>query len=137
MLPCDGGMVMATIQWERDEDETVEVPAIWAVCPECQGEGRTLAPAFRGRLDSDLMMDDEFMEEYMKGGKGIYGCSCRECGGRTTVLAPDTSTPLGKAYALLELLDKWAREEERERAEERRIRMREGGDVEGYLAGGW
>jgi rRNA maturation protein Nop10 len=126
---------MNTIQWERDngegENEVIEVPATWQVCGTCGGEGRTLSPAFRGQLDSDLMMDDEFMEEYMKGGEGIYGCSCPECGGRTTVLAPDTSTPLGKAYA------KWAREEEWERAKERRIRMIECGDVEGYLAGGW
>ncbi len=122
---------MATIQWERDKDETVEVPATWAVCPECQGEGRTLSPAFRGQLDAEMAEDEEFMAEYRKRGGGIYSCSCPECGGRTTVLAPDTSTPLGKAYA------KWAREEEWERAKERRIRMMECGDVEGYLAGGW
>ena len=127
---------MATvIHWERDngegEVEVLEVPARWTVCGVCGGEGRVLSPAFRGQLDPDMMDDDEFLEEYRKGGRGIYGCSCPECGGRTTVLAPDTSTPLGKRYAA------WKREEERERARERRIAMYECGDVEGYLAGGW
>lgn len=126
---------MASIMWERvgddGEGETVEVPAKWVVCPECGGEGRVLSPAFRGQLDSEFMEDEEFLEEYRKGGKGIYSCACPECNGRTTVLVADTSTPLGKRYAA------WAREVERERARERRIAMYECGDVEGYLAGGW
>lgn len=122
---------MTTIQWDRGEDETVEVPARWVVCGECQGEGRTLSPAFRGQLDSDMMDDDEFMEEYRKRGGGIYSCACEACGGRTTVLAPDTSTPLGRKYAA------WKCEEEWERRAERRMMMMECGDVEGYLAGGW
>lgn len=122
---------MTTIQWDRGEDETVEVPARWVVCGECQGEGRTLSPAFRGQLDSDMMDDDEFMEEYRKGGRGIYSCACEACGGRTTVLVADTSTPLGRKYAA------WAREEEWERRAERRIRMMECGDFETLMNGGW
>jgi hypothetical protein len=123
---------MATvIHWERmgEDGETVEVPATWQVCPECGGEGRTLSPAFRGQLDSDMMHDEEFLEEYRKGGRGIYSCSCEACGGRTTVLAPDTSTAIGREYAA------WKCEEEWERARERRMQMYECGDVEGFLSG--
>lgn len=125
---------MATvIHWERmgEDGETVEVPATWVVCGECGGEGRTLSPAFRGQLDSDLVHDEEFMEEYRKRGGGIYSCACEACGGRTTVLAPDTRTAIGKRYAA------WKREDDAERARERRIRMMECGDVEAYMSGGW
>lgn len=124
---------MASIMWERDngegEVEVLEVPAKWTVCDGCGGEGRVLSPAFRGQLDSEFMEDEEFMQEYKKGGRGIYSCACPECNGRTTVLAPDTSTAIGREYAA------WKCEEEWERRAERRMMMMECGDVEGFLSG--
>ena len=98
---------MPTIEWERENDEgeleVVEVPAKYEVCWDCEGEGKTLNEILRGAFTSeefnDCFDDDESRAEYFKGGKGCYGVTCKTCKGRTTILAPDDSTELGKEYA--------------------------------------
>ena len=132
MLPATEAR-MTVIHWERVGDDgdlaVVEVPAKFVVCPECQGEGRTLARVFRGELDGDLQDDPNFMREYRKGGAGIYGCSCGKCDGRRVITVPDTRTVLGRKYAA------WEREDARERRAERRMALLECGDVEAYMSG--
>jgi RNA polymerase subunit RPABC4/transcription elongation factor Spt4 len=76
---------------EGDDEITVELPASWRVCPDCNGQGTTYLgwaakdqPAFsREDLDEE---GPEFLEEYMT---GVYDRTCPGCKGRTTVLEID------------------------------------------------
>lgn len=121
---------MIIIEWEREnnqeEVEIVKVPAKYEVCWDCDGEGTTLNENLRGAFTyeefHDCFDDEESQEEYFKGGKGIYGVTCKTCHGRTTVLTPDTATPLGQEYA------KYKNEIDREDAIDRRIQRMENGE---------
>jgi len=69
-----------------------DLPAQHVVCDDCRGEGRTLNENLRGAFTSSEFnecFDDESREEYMKGGAGIYGVTCKTCDGRRVVLVPD------------------------------------------------
>jgi hypothetical protein len=113
---------MANINWTREdaqgEEETVVVPAHYEVCYDCEGEGSTLMESLRGAFTQeefeDCFDDDESKEEYMRGGKGRYGVTCKTCAGRTTVLVPDEGTELGKEYANhIQQRDRERRDDER------------------------
>lgn len=124
---------MPNIEWTRENDEgdeeVVEVPAKYEVCWDCRGEGKTLNENLRGAFTHeefhDCFDDDESVEEYRKGGNGIYGVTCKTCHGRTTILAPDTDTELGKEYA------KYDEEVYREEQADLRTMRMESGDY-GY-----
>ena len=98
---------MPIIEWEREDDngdfEIVNVPAKYVVCWDCEGEGSTLNENLRGAFTHEefhhCFDSEESVEEYRKGGKGIYGVTCKTCNGRTTILVPDDDTELGKEYA--------------------------------------
>lgn len=126
----DGSRNMAlTIKWEKmnDDGETVivEVPAEYVVCWDCEGEGKTLNENLRGAFTQEefdrCFEDKDSKAEYKKGGQGIYGVTCKTCKGRTTILAPDTNTKLGKEYA------RHLEEVERENEADRRTMMMESG----------
>lgn len=83
---------MATIKFEmlNDETESVEValPAKYAVCGRCDGEGKHVNPAIDGNGLSreDFEQDPDFEEGYFR---GDYDVACQDCKGRTTVLEVD------------------------------------------------
>ena len=87
---------MPVLRWSYTDDECThecELPACYAVCPDCGGEGKTLAHSLRGAFTESEFAEcfdtEESREEYRRGGAGIYGVTCGTCNGRTTVLVPD------------------------------------------------
>lgn len=71
------------------DDEEIELPTCWEVCPVCHGEGRHVNPSIDcGGLDQDSLDDLDFMDDYLA---GAYDVVCNCCRGRTTVPVADTS----------------------------------------------
>ncbi len=83
----------------RTEDGTILVPGHTVVCPRCGGNGHHDHPAFsNGFTREDDFVDDEFIEEYMR---GTYDVQCEECHGRNVVQEPNVrrmSSDQRKAY---------------------------------------
>lgn len=69
---------------QTDKDEPIVLPECWAVCPKCNGEGKTNNPAFNGVSLSDMSAceRDEFLHNL---NSGVYDVTCPSCHGRTTV----------------------------------------------------
>jgi len=72
-------------------DESIDVPARWVVCPRCDGRGQHSNPAIDGHgIGAEEWngpdWDDESREAYRR---GLWDVSCCRCGGRTTVLEVD------------------------------------------------
>lgn len=121
-----------TVTTGRDTEESpltetqVQLPAKYKVCPDCEGEGRVLTEAIRHHAYSreDMDEDPDFMEEYLKGGHGIYGVECPTCQGRTTVLIPDVSRA---RPAHLKLYNRLREEQDRQIREDHRTYLMECG----------
>jgi len=88
-----------------EEDITIELPAKWVVCYDCDGTGKTYLgfpaseqPAF---TEEDMSREGpDFQFEYMN---GHYDKQCPACKGRTTVLEiikseVNMNDPLVKGY---------------------------------------
>lgn len=77
---------MRRIQIET-ETQVYDIPAKWAICSRCRGEGHHGNPAFDGlSLQDETFEDPEFREDYFK---GVYDVRCETCGGSGKVLEPD------------------------------------------------
>ena len=78
-----------------DDHHVVNLPAKNEVCPDCEGEGRTLNENLRGGFSSEefaeCFEDDESRAEYRKGGHGIYGVPCKTCKGNRVVPVVDAA----------------------------------------------
>ena len=69
------------------EDEEIELPMKYEVCPVCEGEGKHVNPAIdAGGLSEEMMEDEEFLDGYMG---GVYDVSCNRCKGKRVVPAVD------------------------------------------------
>lgn len=85
-----------------DEGDEVEIPAMYAVCERCRGEGHHTNPAIDGNgLTSDDMdeLGDDFREDYMS---GVYDIRCEVCNGERLVLVPDPRRCTPEQLALYE-----------------------------------
>jgi hypothetical protein len=93
------------IQWETENDEGDEVveelPAKYAVCSRCRGEGSHVNPAIDGHGLSreDFDEDPDFEEAYFE---GRYDVTCHECKGERVVLELDEETAGRECPELLE-----------------------------------
>lgn len=68
-------------------DESHTVPAIYQVCPRCQGHGHHDHPAFvNGISDEEFREDPDFRDDYLA---GKHDVSCEECHGDRVVLVPN------------------------------------------------
>ncbi len=86
-----------------DFEITVETKKV--ICPECQGHGTHLHPAFRNvAVETDLLRDREFMGSYFNGGMDV---TCTKCLGANVVDSPIIPDKYKEAY------DKLLDEEER------------------------
>lgn len=67
-------------------ETTVNLPAKWEICPQCQGHGKS--SAYLGAFTRDEMDEQgqEFMEDYMR---GDYDRACEHCKGSGKVLVED------------------------------------------------
>jgi DnaJ-class molecular chaperone len=74
-----------TIYGDRTE-HAVTFPSRWAVCPSCEGEGKTSQHLGAFTASEWEEQDDEFREEYLA---GRYDRACENCKGRTTISVID------------------------------------------------
>lgn len=69
------------------EDEEIELPMHWEVCPVCEGEGHHVNPAIdAGGLSEEMMDDEEFLDGYQS---GVYDVPCNRCEGKRVVPGVD------------------------------------------------
>jgi hypothetical protein len=73
----------------EDDDDLVELPTCWVVCPTCSGHGHHVNPSIDcdGLSNEDFSRDPDFREEYFS---GAYDVTCYECGGLRVVKDLDT-----------------------------------------------
>lgn len=92
--------------WEEDR-----VPARYEVCPNCQGEGKTVNPSIdAGGIPGYVFQNDpEFAENYFG---GVYDVKCAECNGDRVVLVLNTEVATEEQK---EQYDKWLEEKLEER----------------------
>lgn len=95
--------------------EGMGIPVMWAICPECEGDGHVENPAFSNGFTSsefyELFDDEQSREDYFA---GAFDVCCPECKGSGKVREPKVSAC---NYAQKRILVK-ARKEAREDAQE-------------------
>lgn len=69
-----------------DEVGEIKLPAAWAICTRCRGDGKHGNPAFDGMSTNEFAEDPEFAERYFA---GDYDVRCRTCNGTGKVLIAD------------------------------------------------
>lgn len=127
-------MSNVTISWVRytedGEEDIVLFPATNIICYTCNGTGKTVNPSIDGNGITASEMDElgeDFREDYMS---GVYDVRCRTCKGKNVVAQIDRAAckrnPRFKA--MLALKDKQEREDARDEASERCLRMAESGE---------
>lgn len=82
----DSLKMVFVLYYENDNgnEELIELPAVWTVCPRCKGSGSHVNPNIDGNglTAEDFAEDPDFKEDYFS---GIYDVTCYECNGRTTI----------------------------------------------------
>ena len=65
-------------------ETTHRLPAVWEVCPTCEGEGKHVNRNVDGHgITAEEFADDpDFAEDYFA---GVYDVTCEECKGRRVV----------------------------------------------------
>lgn len=106
------------------DDDTAEIevhlPALWCICTDCQGTGRS--SAYLGAFTSDEWreQDDEFKDDYMA---GRYDRPCDGCDGLGRTLELDRDRIITRAdadeMAALAKIDEYARDMAETRSIER------------------
>lgn len=76
-----------TLETYDDEGDLVHIPARWAICERCRGEGTHGNEAFDGlSLNDEIFEDPDFLPDLRR---GFYDVSCEPCHGSGKVLEPD------------------------------------------------
>jgi hypothetical protein len=113
------------------EETEIEFPARFEVCSDCEGEGSHFHPAIREHAytaEAWNEEDDDFREEYMRGGRGIYGVTCGTCNGLRVVRVVDEARLTKEQEKIFELYQDQEYERDRADYEDRETRRRESGD---------
>lgn len=91
-----------------DTDGTIRVPAVWAICDTCSGNGTS--SAYLGAFTSDDLAElgHEFCEDYTA---GRYDRACPDCDGTGKVLVIDDEAHLTDTQrAAIDADDAWQAE---------------------------
>lgn len=117
---------------EDGDEETIELPAKWALCPDCKGDGSVLNPSMRTHAytheEFDRFSENE-KKHYFKRG-GMYDVQCPTCLGRTTVAEVDAGKLTPKQAEQWKAVQERAKDHARWEAEDRAIRRMESGGYE-------
>lgn len=87
----EGSMTITlTVMDDEGEESEVELPAIFEVCPTCDGRGRHTNPSIdcMGISSEQFDEDPDFRDDYFS---GRFDVPCNACGGRRVYPAADTS----------------------------------------------
>lgn len=106
---------------DGEEDREVNLPAHWAICDRCNGEGKS--SAHLGAFTGEQMREDpEFAEDYMS---GVYDKPCHVCSGtgKVQIVDRDRCKSEEQLAALKHMDDKaeWEAESRAERRAEARM----------------
>lgn len=117
---------MATMNitmYEEGSDEPIEVavPARWAICGHCSGDGKS--SSHLGAITADEWNHDWHPDEQEAYLRGEYDQPCGICGGRGSVLEPDVERCNAAEKAALA----YAEKEAHEAAADRRMMWYESG----------
>ncbi|MHC4400503.1 MAG: hypothetical protein ACYTG0_12570 [Planctomycetota bacterium] len=76
------------LYFETEDEELVEIPACYEVCPTCRGKGSHVNPSIDdcGLSREEFDEDPQFARDYFS---GRYDQRCNECGGKRVVPVPD------------------------------------------------
>jgi hypothetical protein len=82
-------MEMTRTIWDENADDVeVTLPAVFEVCPLCQGHGTIVNPSIGAitatEWDRDWHPDER--DDYFK---GMYDVTCPSCNGQNVVIVPD------------------------------------------------
>lgn len=77
-------ILVVTLFLDDGDEEDVEFPVRFDVCPTCEGKGSHVNPSIdcNGLTAEDFHEDPDFAEEYFQ---GSYDVTCYGCGGRRVV----------------------------------------------------
>jgi hypothetical protein len=91
-----------------DEEQDVEVPVRYEVCPTCEGQGSHVNPSVDcdGLTAEDFAEDPDFAEDYVS---GCYDVPCYECSGQRVIAVIDEDR------CDKEILEKWRQQEKKRR----------------------
>lgn len=123
--------MIITVAYEnaRGEETVVDIPAVFAVCDDCNGHGTVLCAGMRDHAYSmeeflEAFEDEEDREEYFRPG-GRYDVTCETCKGKRVVKVPDDPGHMNaeqrEALAALEKQERERWECDMESAAERRM----------------
>lgn len=119
-------MSAARIIIEDADGNEIALPAIFRVCPRCEGAGSHVNPSIDGNglTAEDFAEDPDFAEEYMR---GSYDVPCQQCGGQRVIEAVDASRFTAEQRAAWEAHQEAEREYRRDYNSERWLRYAETG----------
>ena len=109
---------------EEGDEEEVEVPARFEVCPRCEGHGTHLHEAIGSHAYTQEEFDDAFSDEeeraayFQRGGR--YDVCCTECKGLRVVAEADLDRCSPELRQQVEAYQARLARAQRERAYERR-----------------
>ena len=118
---------------EIEDEEECELPACWAICSRCRGNGTHVNPNVDGHgISAEEWAndyDDESREMYMNGG---YDVRCEDgCTDGKVLVVDEDQCKNEPRKSLLAWYQKHAEDEAREEAADRRTRFMESGGNEG------
>lgn len=104
---------------DGDYTETITVPAVYAVCPSCEGRGSYVNPSIdaHGISAEEMHEDPDFADDYMS---GTYDVTCRDCNGARVVPEPAIDRMSPELVATLQSHEDFTRRSRAERAAELR-----------------
>jgi hypothetical protein len=70
---------------EEGNEVVLELPAVYAVCPRCEGKGSIVNPNIGVVTGEQFEEDPDFREAYFA---GVYDITCPRCAGQRVVLVP-------------------------------------------------
>jgi hypothetical protein len=82
-------MITFTLSYlDEDTGEPVResFPAVWEICDNCLGDGKTDPLAFAGGFTRAALDEEEFRERYFA---GAFDVTCEHCNGRGSIKEPD------------------------------------------------
>jgi hypothetical protein len=92
---CERAPETITVSFDDDE---IELPSVFEVCPVCDGKGTHVNPAIdSGGINPDTFHDDpDFYDDYRN---GVFDQQCNRCGGLRVVKVVDRDTCSPKLLA--------------------------------------
>lgn len=117
-------LLTLTVAFEDEEgfdcEEEITVPAVYEVCPSCNGKGSYVNPSIdaHGISAEEMDEDPDFREDYFR---GAYDVTCGDCIGHRVVAEIDRDRCDAATLARIDASEERRADSIRERAAEMRM----------------